>query len=493
MRGNVGQRYYGRKKLIDSETFKAIRARAGFNQEELAAKAGVSVKTVQRAEQDGPITKENAAAIAGALKLPIDQLFADAAVGIADEADLRSDLPTVRVLSAEGRQPAAEQDSCPTPLEESTALTLAEAEEAVFSTEMLYEYHGGRVSALRLYGRAEQCLAPQQIKVRYEDSNFLIPRALEVSGEERIRELTARRDRGEINFFDGPCARLLHWAEPSYESFAQDGRDHLELVLGPIGWYDVERTNGVLRNKLLKGERIDYEHWISLSALAQHGKVEVSKLANLLDNAITVFTNDGQVGYQDRGEGQSVGAKQLSSCVAENLHRYFDDTKPGDPLGVFHPLPPEMKLSDGPDNKECPSLQGELHPAAAVRRGITEETSYKMMDCVPDGGIKCTGLCFGLDALHPDLLWIVLVDLTAEQFIEKCRRESGRDRREGKIRFVPANFKDPETQRVLARPDWVAGGKASLVRAMELIDVLSYKLKVPQMKVFDVIKRHTSL
>jgi hypothetical protein len=377
--------------------------------------------------------------------------------------------------------------------EQSTSFTIAEAEEAVSSTEALYEYPGGRVSAIRLYGAAEQCLAPKQITVQYEASSFPISREFRVAGEQRVRDLIERRDRGEIEFFDGPCARLVSLIKPSFEYLAQDGRKELKLVVGPIGWYDVERTNGVLRGKLLRGEKIDYEHWIGLSTLAHQGKVEQSRLSNIVGNAITIFTTDRQVGFQDRGERQSVGAKQLSSAVAENLHRYFDDTKPGNPSHVLHPLPPDKKLSDGPDNEKCPPVTGVLHPAAAVRRGITEETSYKMTDCIPEGGIKCTGLCFSLDALQPDLLWIVLVQLTAEQFTRKCRTEHGRDWREGRIRFVPADFKDAETQRVLARTDWIAAGKASLVRAIELIDVLGYQRGAASTKIFNVIRRHTSL
>ncbi len=377
-------------------------------------------------------------------------------------------------------------------LEHNISLTIAEVEEAILPTDTLYEYPEGRVSAICLYGAAEQCFAPEQIKVRYEDSPFSIPEALKVRGEDRILEQIKRRDRGEIDFFDGPCARLLDWVKPSFESFAQDGRPYLELVVGPIGWYDVERTNAVLRQDLLKGQRINYEHWIGLSALVR-GDIKVSKLANIVGNAITIFTNDGQVGYQDRGDRQSVGAKQLSSAVAENLHRYFDDTEPGNPFQILHPFPPDKKLSDGPRNKGCPPVTGELHPAAAVGRGITEETSYMMLDHVPEGGIKCTGLCFSLDALQPDLLWIVLVDLTAEKFTKLCRTKRGRDWKEGRIRFVPADFKDPETQRILARSDWIAAGKASLVRAIQLIDALSYQRRIPPTKVFDVIKQHALL
>lgn len=134
-----------------------------------------------------------------------------------------------------------------------------------------------------------------------------------------------------------------------------------------------------------------------------------------------------------------------------------------------------------------------IAPSGHREAGITEEASYKMPDRIPDGGMKCTGLCFSLDALQPDLLWIVLVNLTAEEFTKKCRIEHGRDWREGRIRFVPADFKDAETQRILARPDWIAAGKASLVRAIELIDVLAHQRQISPTQVFDVIKQHTSV
>lgn len=78
MRGNVGPRYYGHKKVIDKRTFKIVRMQAGFTQETLAEKARVGLKVVQRAEQGLPITKENAAAIAAALKVSLNELFIDA-------------------------------------------------------------------------------------------------------------------------------------------------------------------------------------------------------------------------------------------------------------------------------------------------------------------------------------------------------------------------------------------------------------------------------
>jgi hypothetical protein len=110
-----------------------------------------------------------------------------------------------------------------------------------------------------------------------------------------------------------------------------------------------------------------------------------------------------------------------------------------------------------------------------------------MTDYVPDAGIKLTGFDFGLDTLQPFALWIVLVTLTAKQFEDQCVDDPGKASEEQEIRFVSAEFDAPETQQVLARKDWVPGGKASFVRAIELIAEIGQKQKIPATKVFDFL------
>ena len=92
-----------------------------------------------------------------------------------------------------------------------------------------------------------------------------------------------------------------------------------------------------------------------------------------------------------------------------------------------------------------------------------------MTKYIPKLGIKFTGLALGLDSFAPDALWVVLVDITADQFLRLRLTKPGRDSQEGRNEFVPATFEDPATREALAHPDWVSGGKASLIRAVEVI------------------------
>ena len=79
-------------------------------------------------------------------------------------------------------------------------------------------------------------------------------------------------------------------------------------------------------------------------------------------------------------------------------------------------------------------------------------------------------LAFGLDSLAPDLLWIVLLDITESEFRKLRREKPGKEVNEGTIDFIPASFGNELTQEVLSRSDWGPAGKASLIRAIQLIE-----------------------
>ena len=120
-------------------------------------------------------------------------------------------------------------------------------------------------------------------------------------------------------------------------------------------------------------------------------------------------------------------------------------------------------------DSSCPP-RGVPHPLAAVLRGLSYEVSSRILEFVGSYAIKVTGLAFGLDSLAPDLLWIVLANVTEEEFLVMRRDRPGIEVDEGIIEFVPASFDSPRTQELLMRTDWVPAGKASLVRAIHLIE-----------------------
>jgi hypothetical protein len=339
------------------------------------------------------------------------------------------------------------------------------AEKAVFS------YPGGYASAVRLYGSGKAYVSPGRLSVKYEHRQYAPPQRLAEGAKKRVEHLVEDARAHNRSFFNGPCARLIGWHH-NQEGAAES--DTLELVLGPLSWFDFEGANGLLRDQLNRGTPTDWKEYVDLENVAQDGNIErCCKLSNLVGNAITIFTSDGKVGYQKRGQRQSSVPGQLTSSVAENINRYLDDSDPKKPQRLLNLAEQKTKSGSRVDHLYRP--KGIPHPLASVRRGLQEETSRDLLKHISPFGIKLTGLAFGLDCLHPDLLWIVLVDVSAERFKALRRDRPGTDIREGEIEFVPANFGAAATQEILARPEWVPAGKASLIRAIELIDARNPK------------------
>ena len=56
--------------ILDTEKLKQLRERRGWSQDQLATAAGVSVRTVQRAEKDGTASRETKVCLAAALDVP---------------------------------------------------------------------------------------------------------------------------------------------------------------------------------------------------------------------------------------------------------------------------------------------------------------------------------------------------------------------------------------------------------------------------------------
>jgi hypothetical protein len=348
---------------------------------------------------------------------------------------------------------------------------------------------GGHASTLRLFGTANTYAMPDDLVIRYfPEETYRIPDDLKKEAEKRIAEKQAEANAKNKIFFNGPNVRVIYWkaSPPVSGPEATFERDVLELHLAPVGWFDFESTNGLIASRLNPDRPETYAPWVDLQAMTHNYFLSHSKLSNMLCNTITIFTPDGQVGYGIRRERQATVPRMFSCAVAENVNRFFDETDSKDYKRLINSVSHSMKLSDGPGNDYNPKT-GVPHPAAAVRRGINEESSPDMAKHILDLGLKITGLDFGLDVFHPFLLWIALVDLTADEFMHECAVNPGKDSHEAEIKFVPADVDDAETKALLAREDWVPGGKASFVRALQLIDTIKGDKALSPVKAFDIL------
>lgn len=64
--------------MLDAAKLKRLREGRGWSQEQLASAAGISVRTVQRAERDGAASRETKVCLAAALDVPHAELEAPA-------------------------------------------------------------------------------------------------------------------------------------------------------------------------------------------------------------------------------------------------------------------------------------------------------------------------------------------------------------------------------------------------------------------------------
>ena len=80
----------------------------------------------------------------------------------------------------------------------------------------------------------------------------------------------------------------------------------------------------------------------------------------------------------------------------------------------------------------------------------------------------------------------MLLDASHEDVLRMCSLEPGKDyrEREGPLLFTPARF-DPVTLDHLTPKSWTAGGKASLVRGIQLVEHLEKTCGFTFQKAFD--------
>jgi hypothetical protein len=334
----------------------------------------------------------------------------------------------------------------------------------MFDRNALFSYPGGYADAIRLFGSGSQYVPPERFFVDYTHSLYTRPRELRNSAMKRIVRLEDEARRSNKVFFNGPVVRLVRW---HHNQKSPTEIDTLRLELAAAGWYDLEGINGLIREEA--SQRDAYTSYVDIGKIESGDFENGCHLSNVVGNAVTVFTADGKVGFQRRGFHQSAVPGHLTSAIAENVNRYKDDTDRDRPTLLLNIPFQSSPLAKDP----AYAPQGKPHPLAAVLRGLSHEVSSRILRSVGSHAIKVTGLAFGLDCLAPDLLWIVLVNVTEEEFLVIRRDRPGIEVDEGVIEFVPPSFDSTPTQELLMRSDWVPAGKASLVRAIHLIEEFS--------------------
>lgn len=338
--------------------------------------------------------------------------------------------------------------------------------------DSLYHFPGGYVWAIRLYGAGSSLIPASRMRVKYFPDHFE-PDTRLFPWYKTEMETRAALTRG--NFFNGPNTRLITYdASPAPGDAAME-LDTLTLHLGPVGWYDYASINEYLRDRRDNFNERDIADWIDLSALRNELDVQRSRVPNIFDTATTIVTLDEKVAYQERMySGVDTRPRNFTSSVAENINRLKDDTDGANHLllrnfGDVAPTSNSLR-----ENSYQPL--GVPHPFAAVRRGIKDELAPPVLEVIESGpfpAIQCTGLCYDLDSLHPGALFLACIPLTSVELAAIIRGslgERGKEWREGRLKFLSADFRNSVTSRMLSGPkSWNPGGHASVVRAIELI------------------------
>ena len=338
-----------------------------------------------------------------------------------------------------------------------------------FARDRLYYYPDGWASAIRLWGAGEDFVSFDRVSLSYSHNSIVPDPVLRDRREEILSErMRVAEENGRI-LFDGPNTRLISWrATVSERHGVAREQPEMTLCLGPVGWFEYEYLNEAFADELEKeGVRNVYNHYIALEELLRDGSVKNSKLSNILDNAVSLITPDGYIGYQIRSSRVSAVPGRLTSSVAENTNRFLDDTDPktfaliNDPGGT--------SLLDGTaDNSYVPV--GVPHPFAAAARGLAAELSPTIRELVPSSGLKLIGISFDLRVLHPDLIFAAFIDMPHRDVPKLAREKPGNEFVEGTLRFTPATFDSAETLALLSEGDWVPAGKAAVIRAIELLE-----------------------
>jgi len=359
---------------------------------------------------------------------------------------------------------------------------------ARFAKNRLFDSPTGYAPAVRLFGADDEYFTEKYCVISYRHDEFVRPlellpycdRILQRKEEEAVR-------RGALRF-NGPNTRLIEWrANPIGETDSVIERRTLNLLLGPVGWFDFEGLNEAFREQATHGDLLEAcLRFVGLEEVVSNGSVQYCKLSNILDTASTIFTRDGFLGYQKRSSRVSAVPSTFTSGIAENINRYLDDADPHDSQKFFNPLPEGPWPEEAQSNDYVP--KGVPHPFSAVRRGLREEVSRLIIPHVGPNAIKLMSISFDLEALHPDLLFLITVDMTAEEILRSAGSQPGRDYFEGQLRFVRADAAAFSAEEEIVKGSWVAAGKAALFRALQLIEVLKSARGLGDSQLFELLR-----
>jgi hypothetical protein len=108
-------------------------------------------------------------------------------------------------------------------------------------------------------------------------------------------------------------------------------------------------------------------------------------------------------------------------------------------------------------------------PFRTAIRGLEEEISPELVRNLKLGALVLLGLAFNLRNLHPDLLFAAIVPFRKDEVFAMVEEHPGKDFIEATLLAVPAKL-DATLEGVLSAGQWLAAGKACLIRTIEFLE-----------------------
>lgn len=332
---------------------------------------------------------------------------------------------------------------------------------------------GGFAQAIKLLGSGSACWSKDEVVVEYDHIPFQIDEGAREAAEQYVQQVRAK----DRNAFNGPAARLLHFSNEIVDVNREIR--HVKLRLGPVDWFQYLGLNARYRDEKVQEHNAQLPKLIGLDSLLA-SKIDSSLrfVTSILGTASTMVSRDGFLFFSIRPASGVERPATATSSIAENISRYLDDGFKENPSRRINKLVPPKEL---PPEAEGYVPKGTPNPFATVQRGIQEEISA----CIVPESIKMTGICYDLESLHPDLLFLVPVNLTAREIEASFEGLRGVDDFEiDGLKKVKWTFRNDQTLISIHHLPWISSGKASLIRALQICEALSSECKGDSDKIF---------
>lgn len=333
----------------------------------------------------------------------------------------------------------------------------------------------GKVVLRTIYILLGNHSTPFEISVLYKHDPLRIPLKVRPYYDDFVRTLHAEAKADPMkyhNYFNGPNVRLVRATEANSRQLPTgEELRGVVLHLAPVCWDEFTVLNRQIDKELFpnEGKKTIRQLYASEEKLyAKGADLSWCQLSNILTINMTPITRDGYCLIDIRSRhGVSTGAGQLANSVHENMHRYLDDSPPGDLTQRLNPI---GKASEHKDVDPMYSPEGVPSPLLTAQRGMYEEIGEELYWRFRNesGRFKFLNIIMDLEYFNPHLVGIIETGLTKDEIQEITEGSIGKDHTEkAAVHYLKMDTNDPETMRIVSDLEhWSAAGLSAVITAI---------------------------